>query len=348
MIRRTIQVSVQALALVILVSALPLSGQTGGASTCSTAGIRTDVRPDPIDSPTEVSVAVFMVDLTQVDDVAQALTVDLLVIQSWSDSRLAELEGCEFPLTSVWNPQLDFLNSGNLDERRSGSADQVDVGPGGLVVHQQRYYGALASYHSLRDFPFDKQEFWISLLSPEYGEEEVELVVNETQTGKRDLLNISDWTIEGISANIATYRTETIGRPLSMYEYRISAQRQVGFYVWKVIVPLMLIVAMSWSVFWVSPAQFAPQIGLSATAMLTLIAFQFALVSVLPKLAYFTVLDWFIVGSTILVFLALVEAVAAVFLVSKEKVTLALRMDKFCRIAFPVAFGALLLFVFTR
>jgi hypothetical protein len=225
----------------------------------------------------------------------------------------------------------------------------VEVSQGGLVVHQQRYYGALASYHSLRDFPFDRQEFKISLVSPEYAEDEVRLVVNEAQTGRRALLNISDWSIDSIRANIGTYRTETLlGRPLSTYEYRISARRQGGFYIWKVIVPLALIVAMSWAVFWVSPAQFAPQIGLSATAMLTLIAFQFALVGVLPRLAYFTVLDWFIVGSTILVFLALVEAVAAVFLVSKDKAERALRMDKFSRLAFPVAFAALVLFVFTR
>jgi hypothetical protein len=291
-------------------------------------------------------VAIFMVDLTEVDDVAQTLSADLLVIQSWTDPRLAELEGCQFPLTSVWHPQLDFLNSGQMEPRRSASADQMEVGPDGLVQHQQRYYGSLATYHSLRTFPFDDQIFRISLLSPEYAEDEVRLVVNETQTGKRDLLNISDWTVDSITASIGTYRTETIGRPLSTYEYTISARRQVGFYIWKVIVPLILIVAMSWTVFWVSPAQFGPQIGLSATAMLTLIAFQFALVSVLPKLAYFTTLDWFIVGSTILVFLALVEAVAASFFVSKEKTALALRLDAVSRWAFPAAFGLLMLFVF--
>jgi hypothetical protein len=92
----------------------------------------------------------------------------------------------------------------------------------------------------------------------------------------------------------------------------------VGFYVWKVIIPLMLIVAMSWSVFGVSPS-------------------QFALVGTLPRLAYFTILDRFIVGSTILVFLALVEAVIAVH-----------QMDNLSRIAFPIAFGLLTLFVFSR
>jgi SNF family Na+-dependent transporter len=151
--------------------------------------------------------------------------------------------------------------------------------------------------------------FQISLLSPEYAEDELRLVVNHRQTGRRERLNISDWTVDSVHATLGTYVV---------------------------------------SLFWVSPAQFAPQIGLSATAMLRLIAFQFALVSILPNLAYFPVLDGFIVGSTIIVFLALVEAVAAVFLVSREKTQLALRMDKISRAAFPTAFGLLVPFVFTR
>ena len=307
--------------------------QAMGGEVCSPAGIRPDVRPDPAGRPTEVSVA-------------QSLTGDFMVLETWSDPRLAEMEGCQLPLTSVWHPQLDFLNSGLMQPRRSEDADQVEIGPEGLVQHQQRYFGSLATYRSLRAFPFDRQVFEISLLSPEYAEDELRLVVNDRQTGRRELLNITDWTIDSVTATIDTYVVETTGRRLSTFEFGISAHRQVGFYIWKVIVPLILIVAISWTVFWVRPAQFGPQIGLSATAMLTLIAFQFALVSVLPKLAYFTVLDEFIIGSTILVFVALVEAVTTSYLVSKERTPLALRVDAVSRWAFPAAFGLLTLFVF--
>ena len=54
----------------------------------------------------------------------------------------------------------------------------------------------------------------------------------------------------------------------SVYEFEITAKRISAFYVWKVILPLCLIVAMSWTVFWINPAQFGPQIGMSATSML--------------------------------------------------------------------------------
>ena len=133
-----------------------------------------------------------------------------------------------------------------------------------------------------------------------------------------------------------------------MYDFNISAHRQLHFYVWKIIVPFCLIVFMSWTVFWINPAQFGPQIGLSATAMLTLIAFQFATTNMVPALGYFTTLDEFITGSTILVFLALVESLTTSYLVSQERHQLALRIDRVSRLVFPLVFAALVVVVFFR
>ena len=75
--------------------------------------------------------------------------------------------------------------------------------------------------------------------------------------------------------------------------------------------------------------------------MLTLIAYQFVIGDELPRLSYFTTLDKFIVGSTILVFLALVESVATSYLVTSDRASLARRLDRTCRWGFPLAFLSL-------
>jgi hypothetical protein len=224
----------------------------------------------------------------------------------------------------------------------------VDIGRNGKVQYLQRYRSPLATYHNLKKFPFDAHKFRIWLSSFEYAENEVQLVVDEKMTGRRKLLNISDWTINGVKGGIDRTFAEAFGRFHSLYEFQISAKRQTGYYLWKVIMPLCLIVFMSWTVFWISPTQFAPQLGLSATSMLTLIAFQFAMASILPRISYFTVLDKFITGSTVLVFLALLESVTTSFLVSRKKTELALRIDNVCRIAFPLTFVLMVLVVFFR
>ena len=65
-----------------------------------------------------------------------------------------------------------------------------------------------------------------------------------------------------------------------------------------------------------------------------------------PELGYFTILDLFIVGATILVFLALFESLTTSYLVSKERIELALRIDFVCRLAFPLTFAVLIVAVF--
>jgi hypothetical protein len=72
--------------------------------------------------------------------------------------------------------------------------------------------------------------------------------------------------------------------------------------------------------------------------MLTLIAFQFALTDVLPKLSYFTTMDKLILGSSVLVFLAMAESVLALNLVSKGKEETAVKLDAACQWLFPLVF----------
>ena len=94
---------------------------------------------------------------------------------------------------------------------------------------------------------------------------------------------------------------------------------------------------MSWLVFWIDPTQFGPQIGLAATAVLTLIAYRFLLGSLVPRISYLTRLDIFIMGATVLVFMGMVEAVASARIAqSNEKQ--ARRLDRLSRVVFPSAF----------
>src|SRR4029077_14072485 len=70
---------------------------------------------------------------------------------------------------------------------------------------------------------------------------------------------------------------------------------------------LLLIVMMSSTGFWIHPTKGGPEISVAVTSMLTLIAYRFAIGSEVPKLPYLTRLDAFILASSLLVFLSLIE-----------------------------------------
>jgi hypothetical protein len=56
-------------------------------------------------------------------------------------------------------------------------------------------------------------------------------------------------------------------------------------------------------------------------------------------------LDYFTLGSTVLVFFALVEVIMTSYLARKERTLMARKFDRISRVAFPAAF--VLLFIFT-
>ena len=68
----------------------------------------------------------------------------------------------------------------------------------------------------------------------------------------------------------------------SGYAVEFTASRNVQHYILKVILPLVLIVMMSWAVFWIDPVTSNSQISIAVTSMLTLIAYRFAVDSQLP------------------------------------------------------------------
>jgi len=85
------------------------------------------------------------------------------------------------------------------------------------------------------------------------------------------------------------------------------------------------------TVFWLDPSLAGTQIGVATTSMLTLIAYRFTIDGYIPKVAYLTRLDSFILSSTILVFVALVLAVLTSYLAANDERSRAMRIERHCR-----------------
>ena len=94
---------------------------------------------------------------------------------------------------------------------------------------------------------------------------------------------------------------------------------------------------MSWSVLWIDPSQTGAQVSIAITSMLTLIAYRFAVGADVPRLPYLTVLDRFILASSILVFLSLVEVVVTTTLALRARIDEA-SVDRHARWIFPSVF----------
>jgi hypothetical protein len=121
----------------------------------------------------------------------------------------------------------------------------------------------------------------------------------------------------------------------------VAVRRQVGFYLTRFFLPLLLIVAVAMSVFWIHPEDLSSQISVGVTCLLAVIAFQFAQSSTLPAVAYLTFADRVYAICYFAIALAMVESIWGNTLVRHGKKERADELDSICRWAFPVGIAAL-------
>ncbi len=293
-------------------------------------------RPEPDAGPTKVFVGLYVLDISKINDVDQSMTADFALRVRWRDPRLAtDKPGVRtFGVQDIWTPRLTVVNSRRLWKTWP---DTVNVDQDGNVQFRQRFFGTLTARLDLHDFPFDRNTVMIELLTAGATPDEVELVLDESVTGRASDFSLVDAAIGPGTVTTGTYFFAPGNVDLPSLTYSFEVRRYAAYYLWKIILPLTIIVFMSWLVFWIDPKQFGPQVGLAATAVLTLIAYRFLLGSLMPRISYLTRLDIFIMGATVLVFLGMVEAVTSARIAQKNE-RRARRLDRLSRVVFPSAF----------
>ena len=314
-------------------------------------------RPNADSGPTQISVGIWVADISNIDSAQQNFTAELAVVLRWKDSRLAHTgKGIvRYPLEQIWHPRLSIVNETNSVSRKF--PDSVEVDPDGTVTYRQRYAGAFTQPLRLQSFPFDRQTFRVQLVAVRYQSNEVMFVPDQIwiQDGLKGAGGISpsvtlpDWTIEKWELKPLVYALAP-RHQYSSYAFDFTASRNVQHYILKVILPLILIVIMSWSVFWIDPVHSNSQISIAVTSMLTLIAYRFAVDTQLPRLPYMTRLDAFILTSTLLVFFSLIEVLITTILETSRRTGGAKKIDRYCRAIFPAMFliASIAIFVHPR
>jgi len=296
--------------------------------------------PESSGDAKEVALMIYVLNVQEVDSASQSMLVDFGYRARWNDPRQRDQsDRIRFvPMAEVWHPNLQV--EGDLGLRKK-AGEILRISPDGTVEQRQRFVGRLSAPMDLSDFPFDRHMLKIHVLEADW--DTVRLVANVEESGQANKFTTSEWIF-----GQGRLHEEALKIPQQEFAgvtYEFEARRRVGYYVWKVMLPLLLIVFMSWAVFYIEPTNLGPQLGAATASMLTLIAYRFSLDHLLPKISYFTRLDWFITGSTVLVFLAMLQAIVTGQLAGEHK-ALASRIDRQCRWIFPLVFVTLIAFAF--
>ena len=299
------------------------------------------IRPSDDQDITEVRLQVGLLDLERIQSAEQSFTANLFYAARWRDEGLRH-EGPgpkTLSLDEIWHPRLQLVNQQRLVKT---FGDVATVTPDGQVTVAQRVWGQFSQPLQLREFPFDVQTLHVEIVGSGHDEGTVTFLPDPDHPSVvSDALSITDWEIGGWSARPSEFLIAGITRSVPSFRLELTLARIHGYHLVQVILPLLMIIFMSWIVFWINPKNTNPRISVSVTAMLTLIAYRFAVGRSLPPIGYLTRLDWFILGASLLVFAALVEVIVTVFLCESGREKTALRINRWMRVIGPVALAGI-------
>ena len=176
--------------------------------------------------------------------------------------------------------------------------DDTDTDYGKILKKVEGTY-IIQNDFKLQTFPFDKQVLKISLKSADsIHEHELSHSMHSYSNIENFIKSkkINGWDLKSYNLNNDIYEDPS-GLYFSTLNIEINIERQHGYYIYKVLIPILLILMVCWSVVWVDPRELEARLTITIVCLLSLIAYNFVIDSELPKLEYLTVMDWIILVS---------------------------------------------------
>lgn len=272
-----------------------------------------------------VSLGVAFHGIYNVDDRAQVWEADYYLYESW-------------PPTPGFSPQTEVINENSSHE---GHFDET-VLEGGRCVRSRRMHSTLHSRFDLRRFPFDRQSLTLRVADAERPSDQVayEIAPDALSIGPDARGELLSWVVSAQPRAEVSTRAYAPRPGAPRYEVAtvsVGVARRPGFYFTRFFLPLLLIVAVAFSVFWIDPEDLGSQAGIGVTCLLAVIAFQFGQSSTLPAVEYLTIADRIYATAYTLIALALIESVYTNALARQGRHAAAARVDRVSRFIFPLA-----------
>jgi len=294
--------------------------------------------------PVAVTISLALLNLTDIDEVGERFHINAYLFMGWHDPRLKYVQTPQQPAVNryakgeIWSPTVEVINA--VDPRQSFDT-KLRTNPDGVVSYTERFSVAVTSRFALRSFPFDSQTLNL-VIRPYIGErKEFSLVADPRHTRMvvefKSYSSLASWDVRALDVQTATAQAAD-GSSVSEARFQLSLKRKSAFYVYKVIVPLLLMVSLSWAVFWIEPGDLATQVQIAVTTVLTIIAFAFAISANLPRVPYLTFIDAFFLTCYIFVFVAIIELMSVHLSHRTSGAELAVRIRRHSRWAVPLAF----------
>lgn len=311
-------------ALCLLCPSLARAGDCAGPEECCI----TDRTKVTVKLPEHIRTGLRVTHLREVSERGGSWTGEVSLVTRWPAGGL--------------RPELVVRNaSGDL----ATSVDE-SVRQGDLCYRERRIGATFSNWFRLRRFPFDSQLLRLLL--------EERALTDEDAIWEPDLWpnliaidayrELSGWRVEGypqLEVKRSSFSAVPEHKGPRLLIISTPIERVSQFYLTRYFLPLFLIVALAYGLFWIKPDDLGSAASVGITCMLAIITFQITQADTLPRVPYLTLADRVYTACYLATAGALGIVLWESYVTTGGKLDAALRVDKRMRRWFPVGFAAL-------
>jgi len=251
----------------------------------------------------------------------------------WTDPRLVGWNVTSRLPPNLWGPIFVLVNQYGTDLNVFDEVFALVDRATGRMKRGVVYLGKIENPMDLTNFPFDmdtldfnfhttshwkcldgSQEnmdafgrtynvYAISSLEEGASKDDPFCRLEDENSGK-----VQEWTIHGYTYNIDT-QNQITGVGSDFIKFSILLERKTGYYVWKTLFPLYLIMTLNLTVYAFPPDELEARLNHCTVLVLTSFATLFVMNGELPKVDYLTSIDKVVILTLFLNVLSAVEAV---------------------------------------
>jgi len=315
-------------ALLLLAITLMAPAAVARSQSCSGPSECCPAEPaDALSTVATVQLGVLLIGLYGVDEKAGTWNADFYLCETWR-------------ATPGFTPVTEIVNE---VARQTEQFDSTEL-KAGRCTRTRRIRSTLQSTYNLRAFPFDQQiltiEFsdaWFDIHEAAYSNKPS--VSDFDEAAKAQL---SSWKIEGdldFRKHARVLKEDAGNTEYDYATFSLPVRRHVTFHLTKFFLPLLVIMVVAFSAFWIDLSDLNSRVAVGVTCLLAAIAFQLAEAGNLPEVEYLTLADRVYAICYVSLALAIVMSVYGKALAQKEQLLAAARLDRRCRTWFPIATG---------
>ena len=310
----------------------------------------------PTELPLKIRSSFHLLEVNDIDDQSETFKFSGVLTLTWRDSRQVfnpKSEGVDEKLfhgqfqfnelSPAWYPQIILVNAAEMGDPQG---ILLRIRPDGTSTLVQTITAEVRSQTKLRKYPFDQQLLEAQFAVFGFDDDKVVLEAPpEAATVESSILSLPEWDLTSISPSTrivdAPYAGES-GRS-SAFVVGLKLERQSFFMMRLVVIPLVLIVILSFSVFWMDQSSLGDRMSVSFVGILTAVAYQTMVSDIMPQIAYKTWMNVFLSFSFLVMCLTVVVNLRVGALDKAGRIQDGQRVDKRSRWLFPAIYVVLLI-----